>query len=198
MVGLVDCRKFHHKAHASSRGLANTWHSAFLKEGLADSVSLQSLLKWSLSCNTHRRQLLACQLVRDIGNKIDAMIVKIGTGATLAGFTYVQHDECSDVYLDRITTGYWQGCGELITDYPLFLSAAPDKSRVGSVGMMTSPVCIPGNFCAYACPQDTGRNLVYKGGISVGSPGVTRDFRALCHPPSARIGSPKYRILRVF
>ena len=139
--------------------MAATWQRAWQHNWGGSTTSIQQLLVWSFTGNTNRRKEFRSQLVRVLGKAVDNMIVGVSSGEEWRGMTYEVTERSEDDDIDRCIAHYWTGCGEFISETPSHLSAAPDKSRVGGVGMMTSPVCIPGNYCAYACPQDFGGGL---------------------------------------
>jgi len=70
------------------------------------------------------------------------------------GYRVELDEDSEDLPLARYNALYWQGCANHVTEKPLMVSAAPDKSRIHTMGVMMSPVVV-GEKVAWACPQDS-------------------------------------------
>ena len=136
------------------RGLCSIWWAALQNEH-GNILQLFDMLSVASLHSRNRRKQLLVQLVRVVGGRIDDLLVGLTVGhADLPLVKYQAINRVDDGNVDRFTSTYWQAGGDMVTSASQFLSMAPDKSRVGSVGMMLSPVCKPGNKFAWACPQD--------------------------------------------
>ena len=141
------------EARRDRRGLASTWHAALQKE-MGNARELFDVLVWAASGSNHRRPVLLAQLYRCVGQGLERAVLNLAAGHATDLASYDIFEPSADGNLDRLTSAYWEGIGQRVTETPQFLSFAPDKSRVGSVGMMCSPIWAPGNVLGWACPQD--------------------------------------------
>ena len=117
--------------------------------------TLLELLQWAASGTTFRRKQLVVQLVAGVAQRLDDRLVALSSGQVSSIAKVELHSSAGDGAVSKQLAVYWQGVGEIITETPMFMSAAPDKSRVGSKGILNSPVVLPTNQLGWPCPQDS-------------------------------------------
>ena len=123
-----------------------------------DFMPLTWVFQWSLKSASPCRRLFhkqllwgVARLVEDVlqtgeSSAIEALDLSVRGEGTLSASVHKQH------YNNGI-------CAVLHREQPLFMSCAPDKSRVHSMGLGSTAFAIPGNTGWWGAPQDQCRDI---------------------------------------
>ena len=135
--------------------MATTWLAAMRNDCEIHHMTLIDLLQFSVSSTRNRRREFFSQVTRSVGLALDAKLVNAAsTDVEIPGLRVSLYHLEDDVRMQQYCAQYWQAAGKRLTENPLFVTCAPDKARVGSLGLMVCPVTVPGNYAFWAVPQD--------------------------------------------
>ena len=135
--------------------MAKTWWKPLTEEYDTNSLTVMDLLKFASKGSQNRRRELLAQILVGLGEALDCVVVDCAGGAPVPGLTADLHALGDELNLAQRTSQYWQGTCDRVTQTPVFLQVAPDKSRVGTLGVMACPFSAPANFSGWCVPQDS-------------------------------------------
>ena len=97
------------------------------------------------------------QLVWSLGEALALELVAASQRGDLHGINVSLNRRCSATLdVQHLNALYYEGGREKIASEPLLmLSCAPDKARVQTMGVFSTPFVLEDNTAFWGCPQDT-------------------------------------------